>query len=280
MKDFYLTLLSDSSVNTFPNNKQCSFTVRLNHTIQLKKENWEVALTEIITPSEILNISDQNNFFFLTFIDQLLLNRIGMRRMKEICNTDAADHCPEYKLSISKGNYSSPQHLVEEIQTAIDTNHGDLLRKVHSTISISYGKTSKRIKVSAENSKQVRIRFPPSLGETLGLDPELFGTPIGNEKHAFKYEPELNTNYSQMYVYSDVASFTFIGDVQAPILRVVPFKTTKEFNHQEFLNLHYVPVAKSFIDEIYINIKGDNGEDIPFITGKTLIKLHFRQSQN
>ena len=66
MKDFYLTLLSDSCLDTFPKkNKQSSFTVRLDHPIQIDKENWEVALAEIITPAEILNISDSNNFFFL-----------------------------------------------------------------------------------------------------------------------------------------------------------------------------------------------------------------------
>ena len=64
MKDFYLTLLSDSCLNTFPSNKQSNFTVRLDHPIQIDKENWEVALAEIITPAEILNISDANNFFF------------------------------------------------------------------------------------------------------------------------------------------------------------------------------------------------------------------------
>ena len=63
MKDFYLTLLSDSCLNTFPSNKQSNFTVRLDHPIQIDKENWEVALAEIITPAEILNISDANNFF-------------------------------------------------------------------------------------------------------------------------------------------------------------------------------------------------------------------------
>ena len=36
MKDFYLTLLSDSSLNMFPNNKQSEFTVRLDYPIQIE----------------------------------------------------------------------------------------------------------------------------------------------------------------------------------------------------------------------------------------------------
>ena len=84
---------------------------------------------------------------------------------------------------------------------------------------------------------------------------------------------DLNTSYHQLYVYSDIASYTYIGDVTAPVLRVVPFQQTKSetHSHQEFLNLHYVPVAKSYIDQVHISIKGDTGYDVPFITGKSLI---------
>ena len=47
------------------------------------------------------------------------------------------------------------------------------------------------------------------------------------------------------------------------ILRVIPFKYMQEeiHFHQEFQNLHYVPVAKSYIDQVHISIKGDTGEE-------------------
>ena len=57
-----MTLLSDSSMNMFPSNKQSEFTVRLDHPIKIDVENWEVALVEIATPSEVLNITEENNF--------------------------------------------------------------------------------------------------------------------------------------------------------------------------------------------------------------------------
>ena len=78
---------------------------------------------------------------------------------------------------------------------------------------------------------------------------------------------------------SNVVNYTYIGDVTALILRVIPFKYIpgETHFHQEFLNLHYV--AKSYIDQVHISIKGDADEDIPFITGKTLIKLHFRPKE-
>ena len=91
----------------------------------------------------------------------------------------------------------------------------------------------------------------------------------------------MNTKIHQLYVYSDIASYTCLGDVTAPILRVVPFETSKEKHHlhQEFVNVHYIPVAKSFIDQVHISIKGDTGDNVPFISGKTLVKLHFKQKK-
>ena len=103
MKDFYLTLLSDSSLNMFADNKQSEFTVRLDHPIHIEEERWEVALVEISTPSEVLNITEENNFFFLTFLDQRILNRIGIENITEMCSNHIA--CDKYKLSIPTGNY-------------------------------------------------------------------------------------------------------------------------------------------------------------------------------
>ena len=54
----------------FPSNKQSEFTVKLDHPIGIDEETWEVALAEIATPSEVLNITEENNFFFLAFPDQ------------------------------------------------------------------------------------------------------------------------------------------------------------------------------------------------------------------
>ena len=62
-----MTLLTDSAMNMFPSNKQSEFTVKLDHPIEIDEETWEVALAEIATPSEVLNITEENNFFLFGF---------------------------------------------------------------------------------------------------------------------------------------------------------------------------------------------------------------------
>ena len=135
-------------------------------------------------------------------------------------------------------------------------------------------KSTNRLNIFAENPKQARVRFPALLGEAFGVNPD-----IRNERHAFKYGVDLNILHNRLYVYSDVVDYTYLGEVMAPILRVIPFKSSKhsQQSHREFVNVHYVPVAKSYIHQVHISIKGDNGKDILFNSGKTLIKLHFRQ---
>ena len=103
--------------------------------------------------------------------------------------------------------------------------------------------------------------------------------PVENERDAFEYNVDRNAPFGRLYGYFDIVDFTSIGDVIAPILRVVPFQPVANITHFyfKFVNLHYVPVVKSVIEQVKISIKGDTGNDIPFCTGKTLIKLHFRQ---
>lgn len=60
MKDFYMTLLSNSSMNYFPNNKTSVFTVHLPRKVILK-ENWAVALASINYRYNFFNVTEKNN---------------------------------------------------------------------------------------------------------------------------------------------------------------------------------------------------------------------------
>ena len=117
------------------------------------------------------------------------------------------------------------------------------------------------------------------MAEKLGVNPRFFGEPNGRQRHAITYSVDLYTNVHQLFVQTDIACYTFLGDITATILRVIRYEAKKDTNHihKEFVNLHYLPVAKSFIDQVQVTIKGDTGNDVPFISGKTLIKQHFRQ---
>ena len=84
-------------------------------------------------------------------------------------------------------------------------------------------------KYQPKTKRLVRLIFPIQFSQILGLDSFiLVEKPIGNEQNMFKFNAKLNHNFSNFYVYSDIASFTFIGDTVAPILRVVPFQSKSD----------------------------------------------------
>ena len=85
MKDLFVTLLSGNCMNTFRNNKQSKFAVKLDHQIQIIEDEWEVSLAEIITPIETLTFSEGNNFFFLAFPNHGVLNGYDIELNSDVC---------------------------------------------------------------------------------------------------------------------------------------------------------------------------------------------------
>ena len=205
----------------------------------------------------MFNVTAANRFLFVKVHEA---KKYGLQD-GQVCDDDPSYR--GYTILIPQGNYVNPKHLVEEIQYALDLLLKDRLRQGNAAIDIIYGNNSKRLKLKATGGAKIEFLFPIPLAETLGIDPYLFGTYIDDNRRNFRYSIDLNTHRNQMYIYSNVANYTFIGDVTAPVLRVVPFRRTKteEHLHQEFVNSLYVPVAKSFIDQVHVTIKGDTCED-------------------
>ena len=87
-------------------------------------------------------------------------------------------------------------------------------------ITISYKKSSNRVSLHVENPNRVQIRFSKSLGKTLGLNLDLSNKLIGNGNQVFTCAVDLN----MMFVYSGVADYTYVGNITAPIPRIVSYK--------------------------------------------------------
>ena len=203
MNNFYLTLLSvlsDSSLSTFSKNTQCDFKVKLDHSIQIEKDNWEVGLVEVITPTEVNNIIKENNYVILRFTDR--------KMCEEIDNCITYGFYIDQKIYIQNGYYASLRQIVEEIQKSINFQYGLTLKNSNATITISYGENSARVKLDVQDPTKVKIIFPKAIAEILGVDRNYFDKPVANAKYIFRYNVDLNTKIHQLYIYSDLASYT------------------------------------------------------------------------
>ena len=95
--------------------------MKLDHSIQIEKDNWEVGLVEVITPTEVNNITKENNYVILRFTDR--------KMCEDIDDCTKYDSYVDQKFYIQNGYYASPRHLVEEIQKSINFRYGLTLKK-------------------------------------------------------------------------------------------------------------------------------------------------------
>ena len=86
-------------------------------------------------------------------------------------------------------------------------------------------------------------------------------------------------NINTIYVYSDIGQYQLIGDTQAPLLGILPVEGShKQQRFWSFAPAYYVPVNKSYITTIEIQLCTDIGDKIPFDTDSCVVtRLHFRR---
>ena len=84
---------------------------------------------------------------------------------------------------------------------------------------------------------------------------------------------------STLFVYCDALEHVVVGDVMAPLLRIVDMKRKQTYGrmHQVLNPPLYVPLQKKHFDTIEINIMTDTGDDVPFARGKSVVVLEFKR---
>ena len=135
----------------------------------------------------------------------------------------------------------------------------------------------KRFQLTVDSPNYV-VHMTKSLASVLGFDP--FKTLYTKGTYVARDSPILNREITALYVYTNIVSPVYIGDVKAPLLLTCPFKRKGSHDnvHQiEFLNPTYTPLNRNVINQIDIGIYDDAGALVPFIHGKTKVSLHFRK---
>lgn len=242
---FYLWLPSNSSMDVFPSNTLAEYRVQLPQSIQLVGD-WEVALTEIQYPHNWNNVLPKDfNFHFYIY--------------------DSSGKPTVY--IVQPGYYSTIEALLQAIKTAID----DV--KTRNNFKFTYNKISRRVTIEMKNNYE--IIFNVGLAAMLGLKPmHRLGKTVTSENIV-----DLEGAVRFLYVYSDVVQAQIVGDSHVPLIRIIPVEG-KESDHvtARFISPQYLQVSRKQFETIEVNIKQDNGEKVPFQSGRVLVTLHFRRA--
>ena len=252
MNHFHVTLPSDSSNTTYPENTTSRYTTKLSERIQLDGD-YEVGLAEFIYPHTWFNFNNSDERYW-----------IGVK-------IDAQ----ESKKYILKSGY-----YIDGAAFATDLNRQAvraLLDATHMHIRFTFNSSTLKITVDTNNKTWITVSndFMKYLGFPRGW-------PSNPRPHMTASKMlDMNRGMNLMYIYSDVVSHSIVGDVETPLLRVCNISGRDgDLVRTIFTHPHYVPLARSEFENIEINISSELGCPIPFMHGKALVTLHFRPKHN
>ena len=249
---FYLLCPSNASMNLYSDNTPGAFRINLPKRIKLRGR-YEVGLAEISYPMT-----------FDTF------DKVSSYRVKTIHNGRPGSSV------LTKTLYLNVEELLEEIIDKIAASQGWHAAANH-VISRSFTYKKLQNRVTHNLISGLSVRLSQEVSEVLGYKDNDWISSTG----VATYPPDIRNGMHQLFVYSNIVEPQLVGDVYAPLLRTVAMTANIQRGAQQetvaFDSPHYVPVITDEISTIEINIKNDSGENVSFLTGKSVCTLHFRR---
>lgn len=288
MEEFYMTLMSNSSMDIYPDNKTSSFIVHLPKRLRLNGE-WAVAVAEFHFPFTLLNVNEDSNTIY--------------EKNNVFVEDDHADDeiNPSYNVtkifSIDPGNYDSMDDVVAKINEKfleeadgeienltkfeIDpiTKHLKIHRSEYSDVV-----TEKKIK----NKKFQRFIVADSVILEKRLALQCGFIP---EENIFKYKQSPNVvslNLGiphEIMIYCDIIQPQYIGHTYSQVLKIVNVLNNQktEFGDlitRDFPHRNYLPLLIKDFSTVAIDLRTSTGEFMPFRFGTATVILHFIKTKN
>ena len=245
MSDFYITLPSNSSMKTYPDNTLTHYFVKLDRPLRLEGK-WLVGLVEMHYPNSWDNVTD---------------GRIVVTK-KASATANVA--------FIKTGRYRTVEEILHAIHFQLST-----FQNLGKSIRLSWDKVQNLCSVSV-SVDDLEIKLSKNISNILGLENRFHGTGVTEGVR----QCDISEGFSALYVYSNIVEPQIVGDIQAPLLRIVPIQErSKETNHVEsFDHVQYLPLINSGTETIETFIRRDDGSSVPFQSGKVIVTLHLKKA--
>ena len=250
MTHFHVTLPSDDNNSKvfYRDNTASRFTIKLPERVKLDGE-FEVGLSELIYSHTWFNFNNEAEKYWFGI-------KIGEEDIR--------------KFQFKSGFYQDGTALATELNRQASRSLLDM-----ANVRIRFTFIASSNKFSIETTNRGWLIISNELMKYLGFSK---GWPVNSGlKMTANSMFTMNRGMNLFYIYCDIASYSIVGDIEAPILRVCNITgKDNEMVRTIFTHPHYVPVARNEFETIEINIKDEIGRRIPFMHGKSIATLHFR----
>ena len=235
----------------YPDNTLAHYVTKLPQRIELDGQ-WEVGLVEIQYPHSWYNIPEDCD------------------RQMTIMHTLDSGLIETNIFHIPPGYYK-PETLLERIKSlatyaaTIQTSAAgqDIIKLEYDEVDQTY----------VCDLRGYMLDVGPHVASLLGLDNTYFPRGPHRGRTAINADPI----YS-LYIYSDLVEPRVVGDVMAPLVRIVPVLGKHGENiMKSYENVHYIPLQRRSFETVEIDIKDRTGKTVPFERGTLNVTLHFRR---
>lgn len=250
-ENFYLTLLSNSSIQYFPDNVTTRFSTKLPKSIKLEGE-WSVGVVEFQYPCTMFTVQNHENVVYI--------------KKEMLMPEQEKPSLVYYKTHIPATNYDD----INQILTA--------LNNIGEKIKFRYDEISKFVSVMVKDESIKSLTLTAKLGFQLGFEPNRNLVENGSGKCPANLHLGLP---SQLFVYCDIIEPQIVGDVMTPLLRIIPLDPANYIYGANKMHVfsppHYLSVMRREFDTIEVDIRSSTGQKIPFQFGTVCVKLAFRK---
>lgn len=266
--NFYMVLLSDSSMDYFPENTATRFKTYLPHDVRLTG-SWVVGLTEMQYPCSLLHIQNRDDGY-VAFI-------------KGDETSEVMHSSPAY--AVPRGLYENLDHLIKALNHLPEVGNHILFEcKKHDHGYVKMYRICED-KPSCKDLVHL-LNLSWKLKNILGIDQDSTGQNgfafEENEKIVADQPASLERAFpDRMLIYCDLCGPYVTGDVQTSLLRIAPFDGTNykygSTRTTTFSSPNYIPLLQNGFRTIEIDIRDGQGRPIPFQYGPLNLTLHFKR---
>ena len=246
----------------FPDNTLANFKTHLARKLYLGNAGeWEVGLAEIQYPRNWLNFPSPDGW------DAVVCPKIpSPDELKTLeGKLQPSDYETKKELIVPPGYYQAVPDLLEVMNGRLAPH-----------VKLRWEHYAKRVKAIIKPHKALFLN--DRLQKLLGLGKRLYSR---NDKEAIirgEFVSDYLPDYSNMYVYCNLAQHRPVGDTEAPLLRIVPVTGHfGSFTAHICEDVHFVPTTGGETDMVEIDIRDDTGKPFPFESGKLVVVLQLRK---
>lgn len=302
-----MTLPSNSSMNYYPDNTLSNYVTKLPQVFDFDG-SWEVGLSEVLFPISWPNVdADEVRLRILIWYKNPENNQYDRNEWISISPPPGHYENPDFLVKQINAKIERVEHrknlarfLYNDISKKITVRFDE---KALSETVIVMSKTMAQLLGFGWETKTRKNRDVQPPKESGGAESTTAGKRRQVEDEIKDYtllaagdsdlvamSPEdalsytasgvcdLQRGFYSLFIYCDIVDPVVVGDVRAPLLRVVNIAGKEGSTVSRiYQNIQYVPILRKQFDTIEIDIRSDFGQKVAFERGKVIVVLHFRR---